>query len=156
MSRVLSFSDVAHFFPKLEVHLGDIFFVMPTPDLALAAFSTGVTSIQLLIQIIRTTQQVRRLKAECEEVRTISSILQELLGANEEVLKDEKTATQLNGVLLEVLKFTAECSGSNLVNRAWEVMWKHKLPGLLKDMMTWVVLLNTGTSVSGSLPAADL
>jgi hypothetical protein len=121
---------------------------MPTPDLALAVFSTGVTSVQLLIQIIHTTQQVKRLKTECEEVRTIASILHELLDANEEVLKDEKTATQLNGVLLEVLRFTAECSGSNLVNRAWEVIWKHKLPGLLKEMMTWVVLLNTGTAVS--------
>jgi hypothetical protein len=37
-----------------------------------------------------------------------------------------------------------------------KVMWKHILPGLLKDMMAWVVLLNTGTSVSGSLPVADL
>jgi len=121
---------------------------MPTPELGLAAFDTGVKSIELLILIIKTAQQVRRLKAECTEVKAIATILKAILEANEEVLKDEKTSTKFEALLLEVLKFTAECHRSSLLNRAWEVIWKHRLPALLKEMMTWIALLNTETTVS--------
>jgi hypothetical protein len=121
---------------------------MPTPDLALAAFDTGVKSIELLIFVIKTAQEVRKLKSECEEVGNTASILKGVLEANQDVLKEQKTSVKLEKVLVEVSKFVVECKESNMLHRAWEVMWKHRLPGLLKEMMMWIALLSAETTVS--------
>jgi hypothetical protein len=121
---------------------------MPTAELGLAAFDTGVKSIELLIFIIKTAQEVRKLKSECEEVGNTASILKEVLEANKDVLKEQKTSVKLEKVLVEVSKFVVECKESNLLHRAWEVMWKHRLPSLLKEMMMWIALLSVETTVS--------
>jgi hypothetical protein len=122
----------------------------------LAAFGTSVKSIELLIFIIDTARKVRNLKAECEEVRNTASILKEVLEANKDVLKEQKTAMKLEKVLEEVSKFVVECKESNVLHRAWEVLWKHHLPGLLKEMMTWIALFTTETTVSDVVPLADI
>ena|ERR1700722_1308403 len=83
-------------------------------ELDLAAFDTGVKCIELLIFIIRTVQGVKKLKAECDEVKSIASILLEVLEANKDVLKGQKTTAKLEKVLQEVSKFVVECKESNV------------------------------------------
>ena len=83
-------------------------------ELDLAAFDTGVKCIELLIFIIRTVQGVKKLKAECDEVKSIASILLEVLEANKDVLKGQKTTIKLENVLQEVSKFVVECKESNV------------------------------------------
>jgi hypothetical protein len=117
-----------------------------TAELGLAAYDTAVTSVELLIFIIKTAQQVKRLKAECGEVQAIATLLKEVIEKNEAALKGQKTATKLVSILQSVSQIVVGCTQSN-THRVWEVMWKHRLPKLLKDMMTWVLLLTTETSV---------
>lgn len=120
-----------------------------TPDVGLAAFDTGVKVIELLIFIINTSQRLRKLRAECDEVNnTTATILKEALEANKGVLKEQKTAIKLEKVLQELAKFVVECKESNIWHRAWEVTWKNRLPGLLKEVMTWIALVNIDTTVS--------
>lgn len=119
-----------------------------SPELGLAAFEVGVKSVEMLVYIIKTTQEVKRLKSECDKVNTTASILLEVLRRNNDVLKNQVTAKSLEDLLEKVSKFVTHCKASNIIQRAWEVMWKHQLPKLLQDMMTWVVLLTTETTVS--------
>ena len=118
-------------------------------DLGLAAYDAAVTCAQLLIFIIKTVQQVKRLKAECAEVQAIATLLKEVIDRNRAVLNQLQAAKKLEILLQNVSQFVVSCTQTNIVRRVWEVTWKHRLPTLLKGMMIWVTLLNTETSVSG-------
>ncbi|CEL05121.1 hypothetical protein ASPCAL06241 [Aspergillus calidoustus] len=116
-------------------------------ELGLAAFDVAATSIHLLVFIIRSAQNVHQLPAECAQVKSIAVVLKAGLDANQNVL-DQTLASKLNTVLQEVLRFVAECGQSNLGQRAWEVMWRRRLPKLLNEMMTWVAIVQAGATMS--------
>lgn len=88
-----------------------------------------------------------KLKSECQEVETIALVLKEVVENNQNVIKDQASFGGLQKVLEDVCKFVVECKQGNAIHRAWEVMWKQRLPSLLKEMMTWVIILNVGTTV---------
>lgn len=121
---------------------------MPTPELALAGFDTGLASIKLLRYIVQTAQKVKRLKTECEDIGKTAQIMLDVLNDNFEALKDKQTAQRLNEVLERLAKVVTECQRGNVLAKAWEVMWRRRLPGLMKDMMTWIALLTMETTVS--------
>jgi hypothetical protein len=124
-------------------------------ELGLAAFDVAATSIHLLAFIIRSAQNVHQLPAECAQVKSIAVILKAGLDANQNVL-DQTLASKLNSVLQEVLRFVAECGQSNLGQRAWEVMWRRRLPKLLNEMMTWVAIVQAGATVSAEIQLCSI
>jgi hypothetical protein len=116
--------------------------------LGLGAYGAAVTSAELLGFVIKTAGQVKRLKAECAEVQVIAVLLKGVIEKNKGILHDSQTAQKLESLLRSVAQFVVWCTQSNIIRRVWEVTWKHRLPALLKDMMLWVTLLSTETSVS--------
>jgi hypothetical protein len=82
---------------------------MPGVELGLAAFDGAVTSAELLIWILKTVQKVRRLKKKCREIGEIAGVLQTVLKANEDAIKDLKTKTQLEELLRDVATFVLYC-----------------------------------------------
>jgi hypothetical protein len=120
----------------------------------MGGFGTGVKIIELLIFIIKTTEQAHKLRDECDEVRTAAAALKEGLEANKDVLNDEKAVAKLESVLEQVCKFVGECKNANILRRAWEITWEQRLPALLKQMMTWIAILNVGVSVIPAFPCS--
>lgn len=123
---------------------------MPTAELGLAAFDTGVECIKIAVYIIRTAQNVRALKEECAETAKVAKILKDVLDKNPDALKESATAAKLKTLLDKLARFVTDCQSSNIFHRTWEVMWQHQLPGLLKQLMTWVAYFTMQTTVSQS------
>lgn len=113
-------------------------------------YGAGVATFQLLTYIIEKARDVKRLKKECDEIRRTATVLEEVLKSNENFLKDQETATQLNKILQDLQEFVAICREFNVINCAWEVVWKHRLPDLLKQMTTWIAILTTETTVGNT------
>ncbi len=116
----------------------------------MGGFGIGVKIIELLLFIIKTAEQAHKLRAKCDEVRTVASALKEAFEANKDALNDQKAAEELECVLEQVCKFVGECKTANILRRAWEITWEQRLPALLKQMMTWIAILNVGVSVGDS------
>ena len=120
---------------------------MPAPP-GLTYFTTGVRSVELLAQIIDKSQQVVRLRAECRQLGNAAAILLAILQDNEEVLKNQRSKSELDAVLKNVADFVKNCTKQyNLFQRAWEVWWIQQLPSLERDMMKWALFFTLESSV---------
>ena len=126
-----------------------------TPDVTLAAFDTAVTSVKLLIWIIHTTAEVIRFKETCAKIKELASILKGVLDKNESTLKVQKTFGDLNKLLEDMGKFVVRCTKElNIVQRAWEVMWRKRLPKMLAELHTRTLYLIMETTVRDCLRIA--
>jgi len=120
-------------------------------ELVLAGLETAKTGTQILVYIIRTVQNVRRLKKECEKVGELAQLLQNILDSNKEALKSSSTEKKLQAHLRDVATFVANCTKDySLLGRAWEVMWDQKLPKLLAGLKDWILYFLMDTMVSFS------
>lgn len=124
---------------------------MSNAGLAFGGLGTGLKCIELLVWIVKTTQDAHQLKKECGKVREIAQMLEKVLKGNMEVLKDVKTEGALMKILVEVATFVGDCKEKNIVRRAWEMIWTRRLPELLKEMMMWIGIFDTELSV-GCIP----
>jgi len=121
---------------------------MPRPELGLDAFDASVTCVKLLIFIIKTAQQVKRLNSKCLELANVATILRDMLNANKQLLEDEKTEKRFKHVLEDIARFMASCKDFNVFEKTWEVAWRKRLPSLENELMKWVLLFSTETTVS--------
>lgn len=119
----------------------------PSVGLGFGGFGTGVKCIELLLFIVKTTQEAHQLKDECIKVGTAATTLKSVLDGNKAALKDAKTESLLERTLLEVADFAIACRNKNILRRSWEIIWIKRLPALLKEMEMWVTFLNTEVSV---------
>jgi len=118
------------------------------PGLGLAAFGTGKSAVETLIYIIKTVQNVRKLKKQCEKVGELARLLQTVLNGNEKALEDMDTAIKLRLHLRNVAIFVTNCTKtSSFIERTWEVMWVKKHPRLLGEMKDWVLYFLMDASV---------
>lgn len=115
---------------------------MPTAGLGLAVFDTGVECIKIVTFIVQTTENVNALKIECAETAKAVQILKDVLDHNQDALKDSGTAIKLKNILEKFSTFVKDCQSSSVFHGTWEVMWKHQLPNLLKQLMTWIAYFN--------------
>jgi hypothetical protein len=112
------------------LHAGDM-----VPEGGLAAFDTAVTSVKLLIWIIKTAKEVIRFKETCGKIGELSVTLKGVLKKNDAALKHQKTFGDLNKLLEDIGKFVKRCTTElNLAQRAWEVMWRKRLPKMLSEL----------------------
>jgi hypothetical protein len=124
---------------------------MAEPGLAFGAFGAAVRSAELLAWIIKKTQEVRRLKKKCREIQQHAEILQAVLQDNEAVLEDLKMKEKLDEILQEVATFVLHCiQDTNLVQRAWEVLWEGRLPQLMDDLKNLIIHFTMESSVASS------
>ncbi len=122
---------------------------MVTPELGLAALDSAVTSIKLLIWIVKTVKEVRRFKATCLEFGKMATILQDIIAKHQTILETQMTFFSLNKLLQEIQNFVVRCTTDwNFAQRAWEVMWRKRLPHMLSQMREWIVYLTFETTVS--------
>jgi len=106
----------------------------------LATFDASVTCIKLLIWIIKTSQEVKRFKNYCEAVHSTCTVLLSMLERNKQVLQQDVTATRLAALLKDISRFVHLCTNEyNIIQQAWEVMWRKKLAGMLSDLREWVI-----------------
>ena len=123
---------------------------MAEPGLGFGAFGAAVRSAELLAWIIKKTQEVRRLKEKCREIQRHAEMLQAVLQDNEAVLKDlkMKMKMKLDEILREVATFVLHCiQNTNLVQRAWEVLWECRLPQLMDDLKNLIIYFTMESSV---------
>ena len=121
---------------------------MAEPGLGFGAFGAVVRSAELLAWIIKKTQEVRRLKEKCREIQQHAEMLQAVLQDNEAVLKDLKMKMKLDKILREVATFVLHCiQDTNLVQRAWEVLWECRLPQLMDDLKNLIIYFTMESSV---------
>lgn len=124
---------------------------MASVGISLGAFGAGKASIDLLTYIATAIQKVRRLPDECREVKEAAQVMLEVLETNKSGLQDESTATRLNTLLKQLADFIAVCQAQGIVQQAWEVMWRQKLPALLKQMMMWIAFFTAEITVRTSV-----
>jgi hypothetical protein len=121
---------------------------MAEPGLGFGAFGAVVRSAELLAWIIKKTQEVRRLKKTCREIQQHAEMLQAVLQDNEAVLKDLKMKMKLDEILREVATFVLHCiQDTNLVQRAWEVLWECRLQQLMDDLKNLIIYFTMESSV---------
>jgi hypothetical protein len=119
-----------------------------TPEAGLAAFDSAVTSVKLLIWIIKTAQEVIRFKKTCHEIGELATTLKGVLEKNEAALKLQKTFGDLNKLLEDIGKIVVRCTTElNLAQRAWEVMWRKRLPKMLGELQSRTLYLIMETTV---------
>ena len=124
---------------------------MAEPGLGFGAFGAAVRSAELLAWIIKKSQEVRRLKKTCREIQQHAEILQAVLQDNEAVLEDLKMKEKLDEILREVATFVLHCiQDTNLVQRAWEVLWEGRLPQLMDDLKNLIIYFTMESSVASS------
>lgn len=120
-------------------------------ELVLAGLEAAETGAEILVYIIKTVQNVRRLKKECEKVGELAQLLQSILESNEEALKGSSTEKKLQAHLRDVATFVTNCTNDySLLGRAWEVMWDKKLPKLLAGLKDWILYFLMDAMVSFS------
>jgi hypothetical protein len=120
---------------------------MVEPGLVIAGVGIGVKCIELLASIIKTAEDAHHLKDECQKVQTAAELLKSVLERNKDVLDDMTAAPSLVQTLEKLLEFVTVCKEKNIFQRSWEIAWTKSLPGLLKDMLLWISLLNVEVSV---------
>ena len=135
-----------------DLHAGDM-----TPEVGLAAFNTAVTSVKLLIWIIKTAQEVIRFKETCRKIGELSATLKGVLDKNDATLKHQKTFRDLNKLLKDIGKFVRRCTTElNLAQRAWEVMWRKRLPKMVSELQSRILYLIMETTVRATLTGIAL
>lgn len=119
-----------------------------TPDGGLAAFDTAVTSVKLLLWIIKTTQEVVRFKATCQKIGQLATTLMGVLEKNKATLENQRTSKDLNKLLQDLGKFLVRCTlDSNFIQLTWEVIWTKKLPKMLGELESRTLYLILETTV---------
>lgn len=120
---------------------------MVVPGLGLGGFGTGIKVIELLIFIIKTTEEAHHLKDECAMINDTATSLKQCLEANPQGLEGVPASSRLIVLLGDVSKFVAKCKQSNILKRAWEISWRQRVPDMIKQMMMWIAILNVEVSV---------
>ena len=116
--------------------------------IGLAAYDSAVTSLKLLIWIIKTAQDVIRFKKTCHSIGQLAATLEGVLRKNESTLKLQTTFGDLNRLLEDIGKFVVRCTTElNLAQRAWEVMWRKRLPKMLGELQSRTLYLIMETTV---------
>jgi hypothetical protein len=118
-----------------------------TPDLGLSVYQSSVATGELLSLIIRTAREARRLKRECEVVRSHAEVVKRVLDKNKQTLQNVEGEKKLREVVEHLLRFVIWCKDANFLQRVWEVTWKKRLPGMIQELTTWVLILSVGTTV---------
>lgn len=116
-------------------------------DLGLAVYQTSTATGELLSLVIRTSLEARRLRKECEVVRKHAEIVKSVLDKNQQTLQNDKCEEKLREVVMQLLQFVNWCKDANFLQRAWEVIWRKRLPVLMQELMTWALILSVGTTV---------
>lgn len=116
-------------------------------ELALAGYSAAAESIRILSDIIKIAAQAKRLKKECEEIRSIALLLSQIIQQKPRALDGSQVEPKLRNALEETIKCVSDCQESR-INRAWEVLWRHRLPAMTKKLLVWVTYFTTEISVS--------
>lgn len=120
---------------------------MATAGLGLSAFDVAVKCISLLAYIVKTAENVHKLPAECDEIKSIAAGLEVTLKKYKDTLQDVVSLKRLSKVLENVCIFAAECKHDTVVNKAWEEVWRKKLPSMRQEMLLWILMLNTESTV---------
>jgi hypothetical protein len=110
-------------------------------------FGAGVKAIELLIFIIKTTEEAHHLKNECAKINDTATSLKQCLEANPQGLEGVPASSKLIALLGDVSTFVAKCKQSNILKRAWEITWRQRVPAIIKEMMMWIAILNVEVSV---------
>ena len=118
-----------------------------TPDLGLAVYQSSATTGELLSLIIRIAREARRLKRECEVVRSHAEVVKTVLDKNKQTLQNVEGEKKLREVVEHLLRFVIWCEDANFLQRVWEVTWKKRLPGMIQELTTWVLILSVGSTV---------
>lgn len=118
-----------------------------TADLGLAIYQSSATTGELLSLLIRITREARRLKNECETIRTHAKIVKGVLDKSQQILQNDDCEKNLRRVVNQLLQFATWCKVANVLQRAWEVIWKKRLPRLMQELITWALILSVGTTV---------
>ncbi|KAH8924291.1 kinase-like protein [Atractiella rhizophila] len=93
------------------------------------------TAVETITYIIRTIQKVRRFKTKCEEIQKLALLIQSVLDCLKRANKTLQTTEQVQRNLDEVKKFVIDCTqNSSLAQRAWEVIWRQRLSGLMEGL----------------------
>jgi hypothetical protein len=120
---------------------------MVAPGLGLGGFGTGIKVIELIIFIIKTTEDAHHLKDECAKINDAATSLRHCLEANPQALEGVSASSRLIALLGDVSRFVTGCKQSNLLKRGWEVTWRQRVPAMVKEMMMWIAILNVEISV---------
>ena len=115
---------------------------MTTPEVGLAAYDSAVTSIRLLAWIIKTTREVIRFKKTCQKIGELATLLTEVFENHKVTLEYRKSFKELNKLLEGIGSFVIRCTTElNLAQRAWEVMWRKRLPKMLGELQSRTLYL---------------
>jgi hypothetical protein len=120
---------------------------MVLPGLGMGGFGTGIKVIELLIFIIKTTEEAHHLKEECAMINDTATSLKQCLEADQQGLEGVPASSRLIVLLRDISTFVAKCKQSNVLKRAWEITWRQRVPAMMKEMMMWIAILNVEVSV---------
>lgn len=118
-----------------------------TPALGLTIVGTTVRTTELVIDLIKTTEKVQRLPAECNEINSYARMLRDVLAEHKDALANQATSASLDEFLQELIVFANHCRDSDPLRRAWEIKWTEKLPKLKMRLIEWLLFFITETSV---------
>ena len=121
---------------------------MPGAELALAGLQIGATVAEILGYIVRKAREAKQLKEECFRLGNLSAVLLATLNQNKNVLQDVESAGTLRVLLLQLLDFVVFAQREwTVFQKAWEVMWKRRLPRLTTQMVDYLNLCTFETTV---------
>lgn len=108
-------------------------------ELVLASIAIGATGTEVLGLIIRKAREARQLSRECQKLGNLASLLLSALEHNKEALKGLNSSSELKKLLGEVLRFVLFCMREwSITQKAWEVLWKRRLPRMTKRIWDYL------------------
>lgn len=113
----------------------------------LAVLGAVADCVSILGYIIQTARRASTLKKECKEIEVIAELLLGIIQKNPTAVQGLDTKKKLLDLLHETQKCVTECTQSS-VSRAWETLWRRRLPTFTKELLVWVTYLTAETTVS--------
>ncbi|KAH8916072.1 kinase-like protein [Atractiella rhizophila] len=108
---------------------------------SLTASKTGVETI---VYIIRTVRNVQRFERECQGIQKLVGLIQNVFDSFKAANIPLETTDRVQNNLCEVKDFVIDCTQkSSFAQRAWEVIWRKRLPRLmagLQETVLWFLM----------------